>query len=64
MVICGAGDGEDERSMAPFATTPDIRILEMIRMAKVTTEDVVADLGAGIACPQTHQQAERAVVVV
>ena len=63
MVICGAGDGEDERSMAPFATTPDVRILEMIRMAKVTTEDVVADLGAGIAL-RPIKQAERAVVVV
>ena len=41
------GDGEDSRSLAPFATTPDARIEEMIRLARVTVDDVVADLGAG-----------------
>ena len=41
------GDCEDERSMAPFATTPDARILEMIEMAAVSSGDVVCDLGAG-----------------
>ena len=41
------GDGEDDRSMAPFATTPEARILEMINIARVGTGDVVCDLGAG-----------------
>ena len=41
------GDGEDSRSLAPFATTPDARIKEMIALAKVKETDTVVDLGAG-----------------
>lgn len=42
-----AGDGVDDRSLAPFATTPDARIKEMLRLAQVTSDDTVVDLGAG-----------------
>jgi cyclopropane fatty-acyl-phospholipid synthase-like methyltransferase len=41
------GDGVDGRSMAPFATTPDARIEEMLKLAHVTSDDSLVDLGAG-----------------
>jgi 16S rRNA A1518/A1519 N6-dimethyltransferase RsmA/KsgA/DIM1 with predicted DNA glycosylase/AP lyase activity len=41
------GDGLDSRSMAPFATTPEARIEEMISLAHVGSKDCVVDLGSG-----------------
>lgn len=41
------GDGDDARSLAPFATTPEARIIEMIKLARVGAEDTVCDLGCG-----------------
>jgi protein-L-isoaspartate O-methyltransferase len=58
-------DGEDDRSLAPFATTPPARIVEMIQMAKVGKEDVVCDLGAGdgsvLSLCWEHCKASRAI---
>jgi hypothetical protein len=57
------GDADDSRSMAPFVTTPDARILEMIRLADVSANDSVVDLGAGdgrvLALCWTHARAKR-----
>jgi predicted RNA methylase len=59
------GDGEDSRSLAPFASTPDARIVEMIELSGVGEDDVVADLGAGdgivLQLVWKHSRAKKAV---
>ena len=42
-----SADSEDPRSLAPFHSTPDARIEEMIRLANVGQNDCACDLGCG-----------------
>lgn len=45
--LAGAGDIELQRTGGPFVPTPQVVVDEMLRMAKVGSEDFVVDLGSG-----------------
>ena len=42
-----AHEDGDPRSLAPFETTPLLRVEESVAMASITEADVVCDLGCG-----------------